>query len=847
MTTPDLPSHYRVLEKIGEGGMGEVHRAVDTKLGRDVALKTLPAAFARDAERLARLRREARMLAALNHPNIAAVFDLVESGETCVLVLEFVPGLTLADRVARGPLPWRDALAIGVQMADALEAAHDKNIVHRDLKPANVKVTPDDRVKLLDFGLAKAAVTEPVAPDDATGPLDLSERGVVLGTPAYMSPEQARGLPVGPRTDIWSFGCVMYELLSGRKLFVKPTSSDIIAAILSGDPSVDDLPNAVPAPVRELLRRCLRHDQRRRLRHIGDARIAMDEALAGGDEAAPAVTTPAVDRAVQFQRLSDTLGLNESPAISPDGKMVAFVAPAAGRRQIWLRLMAGGAPLQITRDDADHEQPRWAPDSSVLIFYTPSATPGEHGTLWEISALGGSPRPIGPALGGGDISHDGRRIAVVRFEGGAPQLVIATRDGTPITTVRAVPTAMTCQFPRWSPDDRLIAINISVSVYFDQRLVVVPVEGDDAVEVVRGGMLRGVAWLPDGTGLVYSSSAGSTMLYPPTFNLRRVGVDGGDARAVTYGDASFVELDVHASGKLVVCRVRSRSDIWKFPVHGSAAENTRDRVRVTHQTGQVQVPTVSPDGGQIAYVSDNGGHSNLWVARTDGSAPRQLTFERDPGVSIGAPSWSPAGALIVVVVARLGRSSLWLIRPDGSGLRQIAEQGLAPVWAPDGESLYYTHTDDKQWGVEKIAVAGGPPALVREDYAVAVGAGPSTLYYASRLKNDTWDVEIRRASPEGGPPSTIVRLPGARMPLTPVMVSAAVSPDGRTIAIALTDGATTNLWAQPIEGGPLRPLTDFGERPTLIVRGVSWSPDGQFIYAAVAESDADVVLLDGLL
>jgi Tol biopolymer transport system component len=306
-----------------------------------------------------------------------------------------------------------------------------------------------------------------------------------------------------------------------------------------------------------------------------------------------------------------------------------------------------------------------------------------------------------------------------------------------------------------------------------------------------------------------------------------------------------VELDVHASGKLLVCRVRSQSDIWKFPVHGSAAENTRDRVRVTHQTGQVQVPTVSPDGGQIAYVSDNGGHSNLWVARTDGSLPRQLTFERDPGVSIGAPSWSPAGSLIVVVVARLGRSSLWLIRPDGGGLRQIVEHGHAPVWAPDGESLYYTRAADQQKCIERIAISGGPPALVREDNAVAFAAGPSTLFYAGR--HDMRDVEIRRASPEGGPPSTIVRLPGARMPLTPVMVSAAVSPDGRTIAIALTDGATTNLWAQPVDGGPLRMLTDFGERPTLIVRGVSWSPDGQFIYAAVAESDADVVLLDGLL
>jgi Tol biopolymer transport system component len=426
-------------------------------------------------------------------------------------------------------------------------------------------------------------------------------------------------------------------------------------------------------------------------------------------------------------------------------------------------------------------------------------------------------------------------------------MVIATRDGAAIATMQVLPAAVVCQFPRWSPDDRMIAVNVMVTVYFDQRLVVLPVEGGEAVEVVRGGMLRGLAWLPDGTGLVYSSSAGSTMLYPPTFNLRRIGVNGHGDRAITYGDASFVEVDVHASGKLLACRVRSQSDIWKFPVHGSAAENTREGVRVTHQTGQVQVPTVSPDGGQIAYVSDNGGHANLWVAKTDGSAPRQITFERDPGVGIGAPNWSPAGNLIVFVIVRVAESSLWLIRPDGSGLRQIVERGIAPVWTEDGRSLFYTPAGEPNWRVARVAIDGGAPVEVRRDHAVAFTTRLSTLYYASRLRHDTWDWEIRKASPEGGSPTAIVRIPGARVPLTPELITVAASPDGRVLAIPLTDGVTTNLWAQPTDGGPMRPLTDFGDRPTLIVRRVAWSPDGQFIYAAVAEADADVVLLDGLL
>src|ERR1700687_4274463 len=280
---------YKILSLLGAGGMGEVYQAHDTKLARDVAIKVLPAAFVHDAERLSRFQREAKMLASLNHPNIATIHGLEQSDGVHYLVMELVPGQTLAARVSAGPLGIEESLKVAAQIADALEAAHEKGVIHRDLKPANVKVTPTGRVKVLDFGLAKAFAGD--------GGLDLSnaatltamgtEEGMVLGTPAYMSPEQARAKAVDKRTDIWAFGCVLYELLTGKEAFRGGTVSDTIAAVLEREPEWQALPPATPAKIRDLLRRCLQKDSQRRLRDIGDARIEIEEASAAPARAEP--------------------------------------------------------------------------------------------------------------------------------------------------------------------------------------------------------------------------------------------------------------------------------------------------------------------------------------------------------------------------------------------------------------------------------------------------------------------------------------------------------------------------------------------------------------------------------
>ena len=275
---------YKVLSLLGAGGMGEVYRARDTKLGRDIAIKVLPSRFTADRDRLARFEREARILATLNHPHIGAIYGFETAGSVCALVLELVEGPTLANRLTRGPIPPNEALRMARQIAEALDAAHEKGIVHRDLKPANVVITGNGLVKVLDFGLAKAVTGDASAPDLSQSPtltLGGTQDGVILGTAAYMSPEQARGLTVDKRTDIWAFGCVLYEMLTGRGPFLGPTVTDTLAAILEREPAWDALPGATPPVIRRLLQRCLEKDPKRRLRDIADARMEIDGVLSG--------------------------------------------------------------------------------------------------------------------------------------------------------------------------------------------------------------------------------------------------------------------------------------------------------------------------------------------------------------------------------------------------------------------------------------------------------------------------------------------------------------------------------------------------------------------------------------
>ncbi len=437
---------YEILGPLGAGGMGEVYRARDGKLNREVAIKVLPAAFAEDAERLARFRREAQVLAALNHPHIAAIYGLEESAGVEALVLELVEGETLAERIARGPIPLDEALPIAREMAWALEAAHEKGIVHRDLKPANVKLTPAGKVKVLDFGLAKAIAGDPSSPDATSSPTltaRSTEAGVVIGTAAYMSPEQARGRAVDKRSDIWAFGAVLYEMLAGRRAFDGETASDALVSVLTKEPDWSALPVSTPPAIRRLLRRCLDRDRERRLHDIADARLEIDEALSGtAAPESPAVSAPprgrprraailttalvaaaaaalatlwtagrlrpAAPAAPVVRPLTDS-GRDWSPAASPDGRLVAFVSDRDERQRIWLKQLPGGDETALTA--GPDERPRFSPDGSSVLFVRRE---GDGTSLFRVSVLGGEPRRVVADAYDGAWSPDGSRIAYMR-------------------------------------------------------------------------------------------------------------------------------------------------------------------------------------------------------------------------------------------------------------------------------------------------------------------------------------------------------------------------------------------------------------------------------------------------
>src|SRR5262245_57277985 len=398
---------YEILAGIGAGGMGEVYRAKDSVLGRDVAIKVLPDAFLLDAERVARFEREARVLASLSHPHIASVYSFEQTAHLQGIVLELVEGPTLADRLRTGAIPVQEALALARQIADALDAAHEKGIIPRDLKTGNIKIAPGRIVKVLDFGLAKinAADTSADLSQSPTMTVEGTRAGVILGTAAYMSPEQARGKPTDKRTDIWSFGCVLYEMLTGRTAFPGQTVSDSIVAILSREPDWGALPGATPPPVRRMLQRCLERDPQERLRDMGDVCHELDQALvdlrlsstpAAFPESAvgrvssrwwvPAaagvalvtliglgsvfflrqrVPTPSIEEPpLQLTDFNDSA---IHPAISPDGRMVTFIrggafGNSAPRGQIYVKILPQGEPVQLTRDPSLKEQPVFSPD-----------------------------------------------------------------------------------------------------------------------------------------------------------------------------------------------------------------------------------------------------------------------------------------------------------------------------------------------------------------------------------------------------------------------------------------------------------------------------------------------------
>lgn len=610
-----------------------------------------------------------------------------------------------------------------------------------------------------------------------------------------------------------------------------------------------------PAPAQKRTRRTpiLSRRARRRIRRVALAAVVALVPIAAillASRFLPEDRPAAVP--VDLRRLTNDVGLEEMPALSPNGDTVAFVAVVEGRRQIFVRLVTGGAPIPVTTGDVDHYSPRWAPDSSSLIYYTPAEQPGEPGAIWEVPALGGPTRRIASALGPGDFGSGGE-IAFLRTHDDGVELAAAAHDDLGVRTVARVPSGAYAHL-RWSPDARWIAYTyVSGGASFSSQLVVLPAAGGQPRVAADGYYVQGgIDWLPDGSGFVVSSARGSLMSYPPTYNLWRISFDGSESAQLTFGEFSYEAPDVRSDGTVAASRVRIESDVWRFPTTGDPRANAQAGFRVTQQTGLLQTLTIAPDESEVAFLSDSLGHANVWAARVEDGRMRPLTREMGADVVIAVPVWSPRGDWIAFLSSRSTGTStvtIWLVRPDGSDLRDLGIAGAWVCWSPDGSMLYYTAEANATNDIRKVPVDGGTPVLVRDDNAIGCGLHRDTLYYARVLANEfgPWDLEVRAAAPEDGQSRVLGRVAGVRVPSAAFDFQPIPSPDGNWLAMPLLDGATTNLWALSTQTGEWRQLTDFADRNVVIARRIAWSRDGEHLYAAVSDVDSDIVMLHGLV
>jgi serine/threonine-protein kinase len=703
---------YEILSPLGAGGMGEVYRARDTKLNRDVAIKVLPALFASDAERLARFTREAQTLAALNHPNIAHIHGLEESNGVRALVMELVEGEDLSQRITRGPIPIDEALPIAKQIADALEAAHEQGIIHRDLKPANIKVRSDGTVKVLDFGLAKAI--GPVGPTSnaslsptITTPAMMTGVGVILGTAAYMSPEQARGKPIDTRTDVWAFGCVLFEMLTGQRAFEGELISDVLAAILKTDPNWQAMSTGTPAALRRLVGRCLEKDPKRRLQAIGEARVQIEDLLTGASEPMRPVA-PLGKRL--WPRLAFVavlaLAIGAAGAVTATWRIGAAV-PGVTRTSITTIGTAALTINGISRDLAI------SPDGSRVVYV------GNNGTQLFVRALDAL-EPVAIATGQirePFVSPDGQWVGFVESLNSLKKVPISGGPSIHLTTLDSAPQGAT-----WLADDTIVfATNNQstglqrVSANGGTSTVVTRPDHDRGEvdhlwpEVVPGGRvalftITAQTGGPDSASIAALDLSTQTstilvrggvdahyvaghlvyvaggMLRAVAFDLRRLTVLGPAVpvvpRLVTTGRGDAGDFGLASDGTLVYVDVtpgsqssRARTLVW--------VDRTGKEERIASETRAYEGPFISPDGKQIALaISDRDGDIWLWdLARAQ---LRQLTFA--PGVDT-FPVWTPDSHRIVFGSQSGGSLNLMLQAADGSGTAERLTTSVNNQWS----------------------------------------------------------------------------------------------------------------------------------------------------------------------
>ena len=718
---------YAVTAKIGEGGMGEVYRARDTKLDRDVALKVLPQAFTDDPDRLARFEREAKVLASLNHPNIGHIYGLEEAEGQKALVLELVEGPTLADRIKQGPIPVDEALPIAKQIADALEEAHEQGVIHRDLKPANIKVRPDGMVKVLDFGLAKAFEPEAGSVSASMSPTisltaAATQMGMVIGTAAYMAPEQAKGLTVDKRADIWAFGAVLFEMLTGKKLFEAGDVSEMLASVLVKDPDISSIGQHVPTHIRSLIRRCLVKDPKQRLRDIGDVRLAMEGAFETTVSVPlPSAVTPTVpfwqrswqllaavvitalvtalavssltgSRVPPVSRFSIPVDGSEPPpldrtvALSPDGRTLVY---AAGQAQgfvyrLYRRQMGQLEVLPV--QGTEGLGPFFSPDGTSVGFFDFSTRTIKRmslagGAVTTLAAIadfrGASWGPDGTIVFTGDSEHAG--LWLVAESGGTAEQIAEVQQGQYYLT------------PEFAPGGDAVLFTMFFGPEQPSQVGVLSLDSGEQTVLLEGSAPRLV---PTGHLLFNREDA----LWAVPFDVNRLRVTGEPApvlEGVGRGQENAARYAVSSEGTLAY--VQGSGGLVEQPRTLALVDRTGGVERLTVPPNRYVAPRLSPDGRSLAVQTD-GERSAIWVYDLAGNtAMRQLTLE---GNNV-RPLWTPDGDSLTFASDRDGPFSIYRQRADGSGVTEqltTAEEGTAhwpEAWSPDGNTLAFRVTESR--------------------------------------------------------------------------------------------------------------------------------------------------------
>jgi serine/threonine-protein kinase len=793
---------YEILAALGAGGMGEVYRARDAKLGRDVALKVLPEAFARDGERMARFQREAKVLASLNHPNIATIHGLEDSGPTHALVMELVEGPTLADRIKQGPIPIDEVVRIAKQICEGLEYAHERGIVHRDLKPANVKVTLDDAVKVLDFGLAKAIEGDATSMDISTSPTITrmaTLAGVLLGTAAYMSPEQAKAKPVDRRADIWAFGCVLYEMLVGKMAFHGESVTDTLAAVIKEEPDWSQLPSATPLRVRVLLQRCLQKDPKQRLRDIGDARISLDEVLSGAPLEAPAPTEVSKPPARRQQSLW--------------AAALVLVALAAGAA-VWILKPSPVNPKPVSR-------------------FTITLPPGDQFVALDYPGIA--------------LSPDGTQLAYSAVHSGMRQLYLRALDNL---EAKPVPDTEGAFSPFFSHDGQ------SLGFYAAARLRKIPIQGGAAITLTTDTVAYGADWSPQGT-ILFAPNIGPIQQISdtggPLLPLTHLALDKGETQhgwpSLLPGGHAFLFVAGPSPQRILVQSLRTgeRRDLGvtgaspryvtsghllyvqdgnlmavgfdpsKLQLAGTPQPVVQGVTQLSNGSAQYTVSAT----GTLAYIPGSAAGTNrqlVWVSR-DGS---EQILSVPPHTYV-YPRISPDGRQLAVSF-RDQSSQTWLYDFGRDSLTRLTFSGTEnemPVWTRDGKRIAHISNQDGLVNIYWQAAdgSGGLERLTNtQETEVPSSFSPDgqLLAYVSINATTGYDIWILHMSDHKGEPFI-------KTPFTESVPR--FSPDGRWIAYVSDESGRYEIYVQsyPGPGGKYQVSTEGGSEPV-------WNPSGKELF-----------------